>query len=458
MTISRLSQQDPATLITNPSFVLVSIPKASLLRKFAGARCDNQPQQLLNSAAWHNGSRPTICNPGPGMLRKQNNPEFLLALMAIAATLAFSVWQVLLNNFAIEQIAFTGREIGILQSLREVPGFLAFTVVFVLLLVREQHFALFSAALLGAGVAMTGFLPSEYGFYFTTVLMSIGFHYFYTVQQSLTLQWIDTERAPEFMGRLSAISSIAALITFGSVWLCLKFFKVDYQWIYLVGGLIAVILVVFAWLWFPQFNQKVPQKKHLVLRNRYWLFYALTFMSGARRQIFVVFAGFLMVQKFGFSAANIALLFLVNHMINAVVAPKVGRLIASFGERRMMGVEYVGLIVIFTAYALVETAWIATILYILDHILFAMAIAIRSYFQKIADPADIASSSGVSFTINHIAAVIIPAAFGIVWLYSPSLVFLAGSGMAAVSLILSRLVPYKPAEGNETKLIRLPAK
>ena len=160
----------------------------------------------------------------------------------------------------------------------------------------------------------------------------------------------------------------------------------------------------------------------------------------------------------GFSAANIALLFLVNHMINAVVAPKVGRLIASFGERRMMGVEYVGLIVIFTAYALVETAWIATILYILDHILFAMAIAIRSYFQKIADPADIASSSGVSFTINHIAAVIIPAAFGIVWLYSPSLVFLAGSGMAAVSLILSRLVPYKPAEGNETKLIRLPAK
>jgi len=371
--------------------------------------------------------------------------------MAIAATLAFSVWQVLLNNFAIEQVAFGGREIGILQSLREVPGFLAFTVVFVLLIVREQHFALFSVGLLGAGVALTGFLPSEYGFYFTTVLMSTGFHYFYTVQQSLTLQWIDKERAPLVMGRLSSISSIAGLVAFGSVWLSLRFLDVGYHWIYLVGGLATVLLTIFAWMWFPQFQQKVPQKKHLVLRKRYWLFYALTFMSGARRQIFVVFAGFLMVQKFGFSAANIALLFIVNHLINASVAPKIGRFISRFGERRMMTLEYLGLITIFTAYAFVEVAWLAAILYVLDHILFAMAIAIRSYFQKIADPADIASTSGVSFTINHIAAVVIPAAFGIVWLFSPSAVFLAGSGMAVISLSLSRLVPCHPEQGNEVK-------
>ena len=385
------------------------------------------------------------------MSSKRNNPEYLLALMAIAATLAFSVWQVLLNNFAIEQVAFGGREIGILQSLREVPGFLAFTVVFVLLIVREQHFALFSVGLLGAGVALTGFLPSEYGFYFTTVLMSTGFHFFYTVQQSLTLQWIDKERAPLVMGRLSSVSSIAGLVAFGSVWLSLRFLDIDYYWIYLVGGLTTVVLGIFAWVWFPQFQQKVPQKKHLVLRRRYWLFYALTFMSGARRQIFIVFAGFLMVQKFGFSAANIALLFIVNHLINATVAPKIGRLISRFGERRMMTLEYLGLITIFTAYAYVEVAWLAAILYVLDHILFAMAIAIRSYFQKIADPADIASTSGVSFTINHIAAVVIPAAFGIVWLVSPSAVFLAGSGMAVISLSLSRLVPCHPEQGNEVK-------
>ena len=371
-------------------------------------------------------------------MKERLKPEHFLVLLAVAATLAFSVWQALLNNFVIEQAAFTGREIGILQSLREVPGFLAFTAVL-------------SVAVLGAGVALTGFLPTEYGLYFTTVLMSVGFHYFYTLQQSLTLQWIDKERAPEFMGQLSAASSVAALVAYGTVWVGMQWLGFGYSALYLLAGGVALLLALFSAVGFPEFEQAVPQRKHLLMRRRYWLYYALTFMSGARRQIFVVFAGFLMVEKFGYSAANIALLFLVNHLVNTWAAPRIGRAIGRFGERPALTLEYLGLILIFTAYAFVETAWIAAGLYVLDHIFFAMAIAIRTYFQKIADPADIASTAGVSFTINHIAAVVIPAAFGLVWLYSPSLVFLAGAGMAAVSLVLARMVPQRPAEGNEVR-------
>jgi hypothetical protein len=383
------------------------------------------------------------------MKNKFNNPVHFLILMTVAASLSFSVWQVLLNNFVIEQAAFTGREIGILQSLREVPGFLAFTVVFVLLILREQTFALLSLALLGAGVAWTGMLPTEYGLYFTTVLMSIGFHYYYTLEQSLTLQWTEPEQTPVVIGRLSSTASIAALVAFGSVWIGIEWLGLAYRWLYLVAGGVALLVVVAAWILFPQLPHKVPQRKHLLLRKRYWLYYSLTFMSGARRQIFMVFAGFLMVEKFGFSAANIALLFLINHLINVFLAPVIGRVIARFGERPVLTMEYIGLIFIFSAYALVEVAWMAATLYVLDHVLFALAIAIRSYFRKIADPADIASTAGVSFTINHIAAVVIPVSFGIMWLYSPKLVFLAGAAMAVISLILARLVPNKPAQGNE---------
>jgi predicted MFS family arabinose efflux permease len=376
-------------------------------------------------------------------------PEYLLILLGVAATLSFSVWQALLNNFAIEVAAFTGREIGILQSLREVPGFLAFTAVLILLILREQIFALLAVALLGIGVALTGFFPSEYGLYFTTVLMSIGFHYFYTIQQSLTLQWIEKERTPEVIGILSSSSSIAALAAFALVWTGIEVFDAGFKTLYLLAGGAAVLITLFAAFMFPAFPHKVPQRKHLLMRRRYWLYYALTFMSGARRQIFIVFAGFLMVEKFGFSAANIALLFLVNHVINAWAAPKIGRLIGRFGERSALTLEYIGLIFIFTAYAFVEWAELAVLLYVLDHLFFAMAIAIKSYFQKIADPADIASTAGVSFTINHIAAVVIPVVFGLVWLYSPSAVFLMGAMMAAVSLLLARMVPRQPAEGRE---------
>lgn len=376
-------------------------------------------------------------------------PEILLLLMAAAVPLSFATWQALLNNFAIERAAFTGAEIGILQSLREVPGFLAFAVVFLLLIVREQTLAYISLALLGIGTALTGWLPTAIGLYCTTVLMSIGYHYYETVQISLSLQWIDKARAPETLGRLIAVGSFTSIVIYGLIWLAFDILGLGFHWVYVLAGGLTAGIAIATWLAFPHFPEKVRQHKHMVLRARYWLYYALTFMSGARRQIFIVFAGFLMVEKFGFSVSAITLLFLVNAVANVFLAPKIGRLIAHWGERRALIFEYAGLIGVFTAYAFVTNATVAAGLYIVDHLFFALAIAIKTYFQKIADPADIAATAGVGFTINHIAAVVIPAAFGLLWLVSPAAVFLSGTVMAIFSLLLSLNVPAAPAPGNE---------
>ena len=146
-------------------------------------------------------------------------PEVLLIFMAAAMSIAFSVWQALLNNFVVERAAFSGAEIGILQSLREVPGFLAFTVVFVLLAVREQALALLALGLTGLGVMLTGQFSTVWGLYATTLIMSTGFHYYETLQQSLTLQWINKNRLPEAMGLQISARSFAALCAFVMVWL-----------------------------------------------------------------------------------------------------------------------------------------------------------------------------------------------------------------------------------------------
>ncbi|MEJ1382513.1 MAG: MFS transporter [Candidatus Sedimenticola sp. (ex Thyasira tokunagai)] len=378
--------------------------------------------------------------------------EILLLLMAIAVPLSFAAWQTLLNNFAIEKAAFTGREIGILQSLREVPGFLAFGVVFLLLLVREQKLAYISLLLLGVGTALTGFFPSVIGLYLTTVLMSTGFHYYETLQSSLTLQWIEKEHTAEVLGKLIAAGSLASIVTFGLIWFGDKLLQLEYRWLFLFMGALTVAISLTVWLLYPHFPEKTEQHKHMVMRRRYWLFYALTFMSGARRQIFVVFAGFLMVEKFGYSVADIALLFVINASLNVVFARRIGKLIGRIGERNALLFEYGGLILVFCGYALVEQANVAAGLYILDHLFFAMAIALKTYFQKIAEPKDIASTAGVSFSINHIAAVVIPAAFGLLWLVSPALVFFLGAAMATVSLLLSLLIPEQPQPGRETRL------
>ena len=383
-------------------------------------------------------------------------PEVLLLLMAAGVPLSFATWQALLNNFAIEAAAFTGAEIGILQSLREIPGFLAFAVVFVLLILREQSLALLSLALLGVGTALTGFFPTVIGLYCTTVIMSVGFHYYETIQSSLALQLIDKSRAPETLGRLIAVGAFTGLLAYGLVWLAFEFFDLGYRTTYLVAGGLTAGIAVVAWLAFPKYPEPVIQHRRLILRRRYWLYYGLTFLSGARRQIFMVFAGFLLVEKFGYGVDDIALLFLLNGAISIFLAPRIGRLIGRWGERKALILEYLGLIGVFVAYAFVSSGPWAAVLYVVDHMFFALAIAIKTYFQKIADPADIASTAAVGFTINHIAAVVIPVSFGLLWLVSPAAVFLAGAGMAALSAILASMVPANPAPGSETVLVPAP--
>ena len=381
-------------------------------------------------------------------------PQNFLLLISIIVPIAFSTWMALLNNFVIEKANFDGADIGLLQSVREIPGFLAFTVVFVLLFIREQRFMLVSLAMLTLGTAITGYFPSLFGLLFTTLLMSTGFHYFETLKQSLSLQWLSKEEAPEMLGKFISVGALASLFTYGAIWVLLEQLKLEFKTVYLLAGGIGFVLIMIMAFAFPEFKTEVPQNKKLVLRKRYWLYYALTFMSGARRQIFTVFAGFLMVEKFGYSAADITLLFLINYLFNFLFAKRIGRFIGVVGERKALMFEYVGLIFVFVGYGLVQTAEWAAALYVIDHLFFALALAIKTYFQKIADPADMASTAGVAFTINHIAAVVIPVTFGVIWLVSPSSVFYIGAAMAAVSLLLSLNIPAKPGEGNETRVLR----
>ena len=369
--------------------------------------------------------------------------------MSIAMPLAYATWDALLNNFVIDRAGFTGADIGLLHSVREIPGFLAFTAVFVLLLLREQRFALLALLLLGTSVAVTGLFPTTLGILITTLLMSTGFHYFETLKQSLSLQWLSIEEAPKVLGQLISAGAFASIVIFGLLWLVQTWFGFDYWVVYITGGGLCVLLTLFMWVAFPMMRETAPQHKHIVLRKRYWLYYALTFMSGARRQIFVVFAAFMMVEKFHFDVADIALLYLVNQGLSLVLAPLIGTWVGKIGERRALMVEYGGLIAVFTAYAFVSSAAIGACLYVIDHVFFAMAIAIKTYFQKIADKEDMAATASVSFTINHIAAVVIPVLFGLLWLVSPATVFLLGSFMAAVSFTLALFIPRNPSKGNE---------
>ncbi len=199
--------------------------------------------------------------------------EQLLYLLAAAVPIAFTAWNALLNNFVVEVAGFNGEKIGLLQSIREIPGLLAFSIVFILMIFRQQTAAYVSLFLLGLGTLLTGFFPSTIGLYATTLLMSVGFHYLETLHSSLSLQWIQKEQAPSFLGKLSALRSFMALFILGLLYIMMQILNIGYIAVYVFSGGVTMLLAVIAWMGFEHFKDDVVQETRLFLRKEYWLFY-----------------------------------------------------------------------------------------------------------------------------------------------------------------------------------------
>lgn len=371
-------------------------------------------------------SIPTVPDRQLPMLR------FLLVL-SVASMIGLQGWRTMLNNFAVEWANLDGNHMGMIQSVREIPGFLALLAVWVMLVIREHRLSSISILILGAGVGVTGFFPSFIGIAATTMLLSFGFHYYETTNQSLTLQYFDFATAPHVLGAIRSLSAATNIAVGGMVYIMSWY--LDYRMMFLVIGLLVMGLGVWGLGQNPVDHELTIQKKEMVLKWKYRLFYFLTFMAGARRQIFVAFSVFLLVKIFDFSVREVTILFVLNNIIGYFTAPLVGKAIVRFGERKVLSLEYGGLVFIFLAYAFTGSRWVAAGLYVVDNLLFNFSMAIKTYFQKLADKQDIAPSMAVGFTINHIAAVVLPVIGGILWIVDYRIPFIAGAVLCLVSLV-----------------------
>jgi len=365
-----------------------------------------------------------------------------LIVQTAASVVGLQCWMILFNNFAVEIAGLDGLQVGIIGSVREIPGFLALLAVFVMLVIREHRLSALSIIFLGLGTALTGLLPSFSGLIITTLIMSFGFHYYETTNQSLTLQYFSTATSPLIFGRLRSLAAATSIVV--GLLLYLMGMVFSYKVMFLTIGGLVVAAGIWGLLQDPTHKQVAPQHRKMIFRRRYSLYYFLTFMAGARRQIFIAFSVYLLVKVFHFTVTEITLLFVVNNAINFVLSPAIGRAIVRFGERWILSIEYGGLIGVFLVYAFTDSKLLVVAMYILDHILFNFAIAIRTYFQKVADPADIAPSMAVGFTINHIAAVVMPAIGGALWMIDYRIPFVTGALLSLVSLLAVQRIPRFP--------------
>ncbi len=364
----------------------------------------------------------------------------ILFVSNLVLMFGFQVWRAVFNNLAVEDLGLEAGAVGLVQSIREVPGLLGFLfVLMVALLGSEMRVMGVSVVILGAGLVITGMARGLLGLILGTLITSIGFHYFYSGSQAVLLQVTSRDEAPVALGKLSGVGSLASVL--GTVSVLAAALVMGNRQILLWGG-VLVMLVGVGLLPRMRMAQRYEGARHSTreaVRREYWLYYALTFLMGTRRHIFTTFAIFLLVRVHALATWQTAALFLVNSVMSFVATPYLGRLVSRFGERRTLLVNFVGLIGVFLGYAFVEATPVLVALFVLDNLSFGFTLALRSYFQKIVlVPQDITPNMSLGQSINHVAAVIIPVIGGWLWeAFDPAVPFLGGAVVAMVSLLLT---------------------
>ncbi len=356
----------------------------------------------------------------------------------------FRVWQAMFNNFAVEEIGIGPGSIGWVQALREIPGLLGFLLGFLALAFSEVRIMALSVILLGAGTFLVGQAQTVPFLLISTVVMSIGFHFFYPSTTAVVLMMVNKKEAPKVLGQLRSLQAVAALLATGAVFLLAE------QWGYrtlfmVVGGLVLVGGLLL--LPMGGVKDELPSRRKVVLRRQYWLYYTLAFLMGSRRHIFTTFAIFLLVQQYGINVKTTATLFLINSLINTYVLQAVGKWVGRLGERLILSIAFGSLIFVFLGYAFVTSLPLLFVLFVIDNVLFGFNLALTTYFQKIAvTQEEITSNLSVEQTINHVAAIIVPIAGGAVWeRFGSQAPFLAGAAIVTVSLVLAQFI-RTPAE------------
>lgn len=391
-----------------------------------------------------------------------------VAVGYFAWTLGYRIWESAFNNFAVQELGVQAAQIGLVHAIREIPGLLGFLGGFLALALTEVRLANLSLALMGFGILTTawvGRFPSLVG---AALLMSTGFHFFMPANSAYVLLSVGPEEAPRVLGKLGSLGAAASVV--GTLVIFATLERWGYRNLFWAAGL-GVLVVGLALLALGRQPVRARrERRRALLRRRYWLYYTLNVLFGSRRHIFTTFAVYLLVREYDVTAQTLTLLYLLNSLMGTYLNQTFGKIVARFGERPVLTVNFALLALIFLGYVVVPRApglsgpvfqipalavgdWvlfpalnaspallILLGLFIADNVLFSLSFALECYFQKIAlSPAEITSNVALGQTFNHVAAVIVPVVGGILWeTVGFQATFLAGIGIALLCLGLTQ--------------------
>jgi len=364
---------------------------------------------------------------------------FLGMAMGLAAA-AMAIQIGLMDNFVVDELGinFEGFDKGLLESIRESCGILALLVLALLAGLAEPLVAAAMFCLLAVGLSAYTFVGSFSSLIYVSVLWSMGLHVWMPLPQSMALALAEPDRKGYRLGQLRSANAIGFATGLGLA-LALRALGVPIRPMFLIAGA-AALLAGGACLGIPR-KLKTPGPR-FVFRRKYCLYYLLSFLEGWRKQIFICFAGFLLVKVYDTRVETILVLWLVVQGISYIAAPLVGRFIDRVGERVVLVAYFAILTVMFVGYAVIDVRWVLWGLFVVDNTMFVFTMALTTYVNRIAPPEEHTPTLSMGVAMNHIAAVTMPLAGGIVWYhFGYQWAFLLGAAAAAVSIIAAWFIP-----------------
>ena len=381
-----------------------------------------------------------IAAAGPIDPARRKRGMLFLGLAVGCVGFALTVQIGLNANFLVDTIKVTPFQMGLSEAIRESCGVLAFGVLAVLAGLAEPLVGALMLVLMALGLGAYAYVPNFYWVIAMSVVWSQGVHVWMPLPSSITLSLAEPGRAGHRLGQMAAAGAVGSGLGLIVAYVLSQVGGTIRQTFLMAGA--AGLLGALACLGIPR-DLKTPGPR-LVVRRRYGLYYLLCFLEGWRKQIFLCFAPFLLVNVHHTEWPRMLLLWGVIQVVSYLAAPRVGRLIDCVGERPTLMGYYATVVLVFIGYAFVPNLHALYFLFVLDSVIFLFNTATTTYVNRIAPPAEHTSTLSAGVAANHVAAVSMPLAGGILWTcLGPRWTFLAGAAAAVLSVIAATFVPRR---------------
>ncbi len=381
----------------------------------------------------------------------RNNPQLVAFLLAVFALgVCNGVFQTTYNNYLNDVFNISATARGALEFPRELPGFLVALLSGALFFLMENRVAALASVLTGLGMVGLGLTDSGwYQMLAFTILWSIGQHVEMPMRSAIAMSLGSEEQHGRRLGQAAAARVGANVIGAGAVWLVIEGVGHNYLITFVIGGIAAAIAGLMYFRMQPK--QHARKRSKLVIKREYSLYYVLCALFGARKQVFITFAPWVLVTVYGEPASTFAKLWIVSSVIGVFFQQGLGELIDKWGERKILMADGAALVLICLGYAFANDlglpegwpVWLLYGCYIIDQLLFGVENARSAYLAKIAErPEDVSPSLSMGITLNHAVSMLVPFIGGkFLWdVYGYESVFIAAAVLSVGTMIAASRV------------------